>query len=565
MQAHGLIQQRISSLEKYSLEATVTSNTHDARIEMLESTVRTLANEVQVASAAIITLSENVPGGAQPPRPPLSTGADAEDIKIQVTHDLACACAARARAYILTHSHTTAPTQLSAMQGQIAALQQAARQQEEQIEFLQRSMSELLDGKMAAQHPFVECSQAEETKEGEEENREEEEGEDNTIEGNKITAQGSSGVHFNEKPFKTIGRTAKTPKSGLGKGLTRKKLDPVVPETAEKGHQNFLKNTETTSSPDENTQEAAVTSGPVIIIPHEKCPKIGHKAHHAKKRLRKKTLEHTDSRGGSRTYLCPKREHVYEEHHDDDADHRVWVHCSENAYGSFLYLCLHDNVKSACTQSGPMLVVSWLLQCCFSWELWQALPSVNESAAFCLVPMSIQASAIMVFITLMMNNVAPMTVHATLALNTSHMRFEDDHNRVELIVLKTWQRVFGVTVVFLSEAVTWMGVIAVGIQFILVSQSVEMVMRSTVSIVFILNIDEVIFHACGSQKLKNSLAKTSFQMNDRRTKVLGVSFEKFQDFRTNMSGYWYLPFIRKEYTHAHTHTSNTTLCITLSL
>ena len=212
-----------------------------------------------------------------------------------------------------------------------------------------------------------------------------------------------------------------------------------------------------------------------------------------------------------------------------------------------------------------MLVVSWLLQCCFSWELWQALPSVSESAAFCLVPMSIQASAIMVFITLMMNNVAPMTVHATLALNTSHMRFEDDHNRVELIVLKTWQRVFGVTVVFLSEALTWMGVIAVGIQFILVSQSVEMVMRSTVSIVFILNIDEVIFHACGSQKLKNSLTKTSFQMNDRRTKFLGVSFEKFQDFRTNMSGYWYLPFIRKEYTHARTHTSNTTLCITLSL
>ena len=67
------------------------------------------------------------------------------------------------------------------MQGQIASLQQAARQQEEQIEFLQRSMSELLDGKIAAQHPFVECSQAEETKEGEEENREEEEGEDNTI------------------------------------------------------------------------------------------------------------------------------------------------------------------------------------------------------------------------------------------------------------------------------------------------------------------------------------------------------------------------------------------------
>ena len=54
-------------------------------------------------------------------------------------------------------------------------------------------------------------------------------------------------------------------------------------------------------------------------------------------------------------------------------------------------------------------------------------------------------------------------------------------------------------------------------------------------------------------------------MNDRRTKFLGVSFEKFQDFRTNMSGYWYLPFIRKEYTHARTHTSNTTLCITLSL
>lgn len=103
VQTHGLIQQRISSLERYSLEATVTSNTHDSRIEMLESTVRTLANEVQVASAAIMTLSENVPGGAQPLRPPLSTGVDAEDIKIQVTHDLTRARAARAHTFSLTY------------------------------------------------------------------------------------------------------------------------------------------------------------------------------------------------------------------------------------------------------------------------------------------------------------------------------------------------------------------------------------------------------------------------------------------------------------------------------
>ena len=70
---------------------------------MLESTVRTLANEVQVASAAIMTLSENVPGGAQPLRPPLSTGVDAEDIKIQVTHDLTRARAARAHTFSLTY------------------------------------------------------------------------------------------------------------------------------------------------------------------------------------------------------------------------------------------------------------------------------------------------------------------------------------------------------------------------------------------------------------------------------------------------------------------------------
>ena len=47
-------------------------------------------------------------------------------------------------------------------------------------------------------------------------------------------------------------------------------------------------------------------------------------------------------------------------------------------------------------QAGPMLVVSWLLQCVMSWELWQALPSILNNDAFCLVPFSIQCAASMV-------------------------------------------------------------------------------------------------------------------------------------------------------------------------
>jgi len=40
-------------------------------------------------------------------------------------------------------------------------------------------------------------------------------------------------------------------------------------------------------------------------------------------------------------------------------------------------------------------------------------------------------------------------------------------------------------------------------------------MRSTVSIVFVLNIDEIVFHACSSVNLKSAVKDTTFQVRER--------------------------------------------------
>ena len=104
--------------------------------------------------------------------------------------------------------------------------------------------------------------------------------------------------------------------------------------------------------------------------------------------------------------------------------------------------------------------------------------------------------------------------------------------------MPTWQqRTVGFIGSAVAEFIPWVGVIAVGIQFILVSDNTETIMRSTVSIVFILNIDEIVFQACSSPTLKDGVKNTAFQVQHKQDKILGVTVERLQHVRVYYSSY----------------------------
>jgi len=58
----------------------------------------------------------------------------------------------------------------------------------------------------------------------------------------------------------------------------------------------------------------------------------------------------------------------------------------------------------------------------------------------------------------------------------------------------------------------WLALFATGITFIMTASSVEMVMRSTVSIVFVMQVDELLYGVSVSKRLKEQVERTSFMI-----------------------------------------------------
>ena len=108
------------------------------------------------------------------------------------------------------------------------------------------------------------------------------------------------------------------------------------------------------------------------------------------------------------------------------------------------------------------------------------------------------------FMTVMLNNVSPMAVHGVLAVNTEQLMQNEALRRIDVSAA---MRLNAFVFALVSEVITWVGVISVGIQFILVSRTVVEVMRSTVSIVFVLNIDEVVFQVSAQLALRAHLPR----------------------------------------------------------
>ena len=64
----------------------------------------------------------------------------------------------------------------------------------------------------------------------------------------------------------------------------------------------------------------------------------------------------------------------------------------------------------------------------------------------------------------------------------------------------------------MTEIVAWSWLLVTGITFIMTAHNVEMVMRSTVSIVFVMQVDELLYGVCCSKKLKEDMEKTTYKI-----------------------------------------------------
>lgn len=220
---------------------------------------------------------------------------------------------------------------------------------------------------------------------------------------------------------------------------------------------------------------------------------------------------------------------VLETVQDQDESH-VWTCCSSNAYGAFIHVALQAGLMKAMTLTLPMVMVSTLVQAVFSFQLlwthWNDFSLERQQAygaQLCNTPWIIQACATMIFATLMLNNVGGMWKAARLALFSTHhaggdgetmgkYKQEDMGNKVMPLNRNRVERlcifVFGV---FLEWA-TWGLLCVAGIVWINSATDVDLVIRSTVSMMFVLNVDELIYEACCMSDIIQDVEETKYRV-----------------------------------------------------
>jgi len=218
------------------------------------------------------------------------------------------------------------------------------------------------------------------------------------------------------------------------------------------------------------------------------------------------------------------------DHHDDDGE---WVKVSGNAFGAFIHVALQSGVSSAAIKTGPMVIASLLIQGIFSEELIsQHIHAVQMpldariAEQICWVPVKLQISALMIFITLMFHNIPGMMNALRLAFFSTHHKGGDgefvgnlgteniNHDTDSKLPLKASLKVRIVIFVLavLSEIVSWFAILLAGILFAFTSPSVDLVIRSTVSVMFVLNIDEIVFEACCPASVKDDVEETEYRL-----------------------------------------------------
>ena len=185
----------------------------------------------------------------------------------------------------------------------------------------------------------------------------------------------------------------------------------------------------------------------------------------------------------------------------------IHIKVSGNAYGAYIHVALQSGITSATVKTGPCVLVSVMIQCIFAEELIsQHLTVAQGSSArlteqICWVPVKLQISALLVFITLMMGNIPPMLNSTRLALFSTHHKGGDgehvgsqgpefaNHDMMRIYAIKRGKSeravIFALAVA--SEMVSWAAIFLAGILFAFTAETVDLVIRSIVSVMLVLN------------------------------------------------------------------------------
>ena len=163
---------------------------------------------------------------------------------------------------------------------------------------------------------------------------------------------------------------------------------------------------------------------------------------------------------------------------NDEASAERWIQHTQNAYGAFAHVSMQSGLLRAIQMCGPMLMVSVVIQAVFSSQLIHYhrndLSDLGEQ--ICNVPVLLQCSASVIFLTLMFNEVPSMIQSLRLVLFASHHYGGDgdtvgeiDHEdtvSVQRITMSFPSRLVVCTCAVLTEIGTWCAILAAGCMWI---------------------------------------------------------------------------------------------------
>lgn len=188
-----------------------------------------------------------------------------------------------------------------------------------------------------------------------------------------------------------------------------------------------------------------------------------------------------------------------------------WKSNAENAFGAFIQKGMQDGLPKAMAQCGVMVFLSWIVQFVITYELLRALPDLNTPEAFghCANPSSLQLASLGVWILMMFNNVSQMIRAALICLYADEERVGEATNET---LRSLPERLFIFFFAVLSEMAMWGFLLYTGVMFILTAESPVLIVRSTVAITFIQNIDETIYAACATDNIKSQVSGTKYKI-----------------------------------------------------
>lgn len=198
----------------------------------------------------------------------------------------------------------------------------------------------------------------------------------------------------------------------------------------------------------------------------------------------------------------------------------LWVQHTQNAYGAFAHVAMQSGLVRSLHMCGPMLFISIMIQAVFSMNLINSHFQDFIHKEICEVPASLQISASVIFITLMFNEIPSMWQSARLVLFASHhyggdgdtigeLNHEDTVN-VEALRMSLPTRLVIFLLSVATELGTWTSILVAGCMWINTSTTVDLVIRSTVSIMFAQNVDELIFESCCPLPIMEDVEETRY-------------------------------------------------------